>query len=221
MRNSIGHVQHSRLIFANNINFQQSISDPCLFIHMDKYTHIFFHVDDLLVFPNSLAHDPDTLLGMDLINKGLDMLGMTDCKPVKTPLFVRVQLKNATPEEKEEFSRLKVNYQTYTGILNYLSCRTRPDLAPAEILHCWKYLQGSKHLELTLQPNIHKSSNSLQHFTDATWADDLETHLSQSRSICFWKECPVAWNSKKQRNITLSSTKAEMNALADGVQENH
>ncbi|KNZ60730.1 hypothetical protein VP01_15096g1, partial [Puccinia sorghi] len=96
---------------------------------------------------------------------------------------------------------------TFTGILNYLSCRTRPDLAPAvsilpsfnnetgiehwkKVIHCWKY------------------------------ADDLETHLSRSGSIFFWKSCPVAWNSKKQRNITLSSTEAEMNALSDGVQEN-
>ncbi|KNZ60966.1 hypothetical protein VP01_14751g1, partial [Puccinia sorghi] len=59
-----------------------------------------------------------------------------------------------------------------------------------------------------------------QHYTNATWADDLETRLSQSSSICFWKACPVSWNSKKQRNITLSSTEAKMNALSDGVQEN-
>jgi hypothetical protein len=53
-----------------------------------------------------------------------------------------------------------------------------------------------------------------------TWADDLETWLSRSGSICFWKECPVSWNSKKQRNITLSSTEAKLNALSNGVQEN-
>ncbi|KNZ54851.1 hypothetical protein VP01_2833g2, partial [Puccinia sorghi] len=61
---------------------------------------------------------------------------------------------------------------------------------------------------------------SIQHYTDATWADDVETRLSRSGSICFWKHCPIAWNSKKQHNIALSSTEAELNALADGVQEN-
>jgi hypothetical protein len=30
----------------------------------------------------------------------------------------------------------------------------------------------------------------------------------------------VSWSSKKQKNITLSSTEAELNALSDGVQEN-
>ncbi|KNZ58327.1 hypothetical protein VP01_1951g3 [Puccinia sorghi] len=249
----------------SDINFHQSTSDPCLFIHNDKHTHIFFHVDDLLVvgnvdafealflnrFPNSTAHDPDTLLGMDvnkkvdcislsqvkLIKKGLEMLGMSDCKPVKTPLSVGIQLEPATENQKEEFSKLQINYRTYTGILNYLSCRTRPDLAPAvsilssfnqepginhwkEVIHCWKYLQGTKNLELTLRPAKLDATQALQHFTDATWADDLETRLSRSGSICFWKACPVAWNSKKQKNITLSSTEAELNALSDGVQEN-
>jgi transposase InsO family protein len=245
------------------IKFHQSSADPCLFIHNDRKSFIFFHVDDLLVvgdvdsfeelflsrFPNSSAHPPDTLLGMDLetgdnfvslsqrklIDKGLTMMGMLECKPVKTPLSVGVNLQPATPNEKEEFKALGVNYRTYTGILNYLSCRTRPDLAPAvsilssfnndpginhwkEIQHCWKYLQGTAHLKLTLRPN-EDGSNALEYFSDATWADDLESRLSRSGTICFWKNCPLAWGSKKQKNIAMSSTEAKMNALSDSVQE--
>ncbi|PLW31332.1 hypothetical protein PCANC_19617 [Puccinia coronata f. sp. avenae] len=196
----------------NEIFFTQSSADPCLFIHNDRKTFIFFHVDDLLVvgevdsfkelflkrFPNSSAHSPDTLLGMELqteeeaiklsqrklIEKGLTMLGMTDCKPVKTPLSVGVSLKPATEDEKLQFKALNINYCTYTGILNYLSCRTRPDLAPAvsilssfnndpgithwrEVIHCWKYLQGTAQLELTLRPS-EEAPNSLQYYSDAT-----------------------------------------------------
>ncbi|KNZ57459.1 hypothetical protein VP01_2152g8 [Puccinia sorghi] len=247
------------------IGYQQSTADPCLFIHKERGSYIFFHVDDLLVagnvnhfeelflkrFPNSTAHDPDTLLGMDisikdntvklsqekLIKKGLEMLGMTECRLVNTPLSVGIQITSASKEELEEFQKLSINYRTFTGILNYLSCRTRPDLAPAvsilssfnnspginhwkELQHVWKYLKGSKELSLTLQPRTSDSKEGLEHYTDATWADDLNTRLSRSGSICFWKNCPVAWNSKKQKNITLSSTEAEMNALADGAQEN-
>jgi hypothetical protein len=170
-----------------------------------------------------------------LIKKGLTMLGMTDCKPVKTPLSVGVSLKPATEDEKLQFKALNINYRTHTGILNYLSCRTRPDLAPAvsilssfnndpgitqwrEVIHCWKYLQGTAQLELTLRPS-EEAPNSLQYYSDATWADDLETRLSRSGSICFWKNCPLSWGSKKQKNIALSSTEAEMNALSDSVQE--
>ncbi|KAH9441023.1 hypothetical protein Pst134EB_033194 [Puccinia striiformis f. sp. tritici] len=247
------------------IHFEQSTSDPCLFIHRNKGSYIFFHVDNLIVvgdvenfekhflsrFPNSTAHDPDTLLGMvvnqddgsiklsqeKLINKGLQLLGMTDCRPVKTPMSPGVQLQAATEEERKEFDKLQINYRTYTGILNFLACRTRPDLAPAvsmlsrfnnapgishwkEVLHVWKYVAGSCDLSLTLRPDPSDGSKQIKFYTDATWADDLETRLSRSGTICFWKSCPVSWSSKKQKNITLSSTEAELNALSDGVQEN-
>jgi hypothetical protein len=248
-----------------SINFNQSTSDPCLYIHKDRSSFILFHVDDLIVvgnveefealfmnrFPNSTAHDPDSLLGMEvtqedgsiklsqpkLIQKGLEMLNLSECRPVKTPLSVAVQLKEATTKEKEDFEKLNINYRSYTGILNFLACRTRPDLAPAvsilssfnhapgithwkEVIHCWKYLSGTSDLSLNLNPDSSDQSQTLEYYTDATWADDLETRLSRSGTICFWKSCPVSWSSKKQKNITLSSTEAEMNALSDGAQEN-
>lgn len=121
-----------------DINFVQSTSDPCLFIHKDKTSFIFFHVDDLVVvgnveafetlflnrFPNSTAHEPDTLLGMDvikeqdkitlsqdkLIQKGIDLLGLQDCKPVNTPLSVGIRLGKASAEEIKAFNKLNVNY---------------------------------------------------------------------------------------------------------------
>ncbi|KNZ52980.1 hypothetical protein VP01_337g7 [Puccinia sorghi] len=202
-------------------------------------------------FPNSSAHDPDTLLGMELeqasdsiylsqpklIHKGLELLGLESCHPVKTPLSPGIQLMPATQQEKDDFGRLNINYRSHTGLLNFLACRTRPDLAPAvsilssfnsqpglnhwkQVLHCWKYLAGSVDLRLKLKPENSNSSNAVQFYTDATWADNLETRLSRSGSICFLKSCPVSWNSKKQKNITLSSTEAELNALSDSVQEN-
>ncbi|KNZ59599.1 hypothetical protein VP01_1697g1 [Puccinia sorghi] len=226
--------------WLKSINFAQSSSDPCLFSHKDGDSFVFFHVDDLIVagkvdvfedlfllrFPNSSAQDPDTLLGMELhqnldsitllqtklIRKGLLLLGMQECKPVLTPLSPGIKLLAPTKEEKKEFSKLNINYRSHTGLLNFLSCRTRPDLAPAvsmlsgfnnnpgikqwqQILHCWRYLKGTMDLKLTLQPD-------------------------SSGTICFWKSCPIAWNSKKQKNIALSSTEAYLKALSDGFQEN-
>lgn len=232
----------------NQIDFFQSIADPCLFIHKNKMSFIFFHVDELIVigdvkhfeknflqwFPDSSAHDPDTLLGMELtynsdrvslsqkklIEKGLELAGILDCRTVNTPMTVGIQLNEATPQERADFEKLKINYRTHTGILNYLSCRTRPDLAPAvsilsnfnntpginhwkQVIHCWKYLAGTIDLKLILSPDSSNYSKTIQHFTDATWADDIETRLSRSGSICFWKSCPIAWNGKKQCNISL------------------
>jgi transposase InsO family protein len=204
------------------INYLPSLSDACLFIHEERNSFIFFHVDDLIVvgrtdefedlflqrFPNSSAHDPDTLLGMNLqisdssitlsqpalIKKGLEMLDMLECRPVKTPLTPAVQLKTATDQDHEDFMKLNVNYRSYTGMLNYLACRTRPDLAAAvsilsrfnqrpglthwrEVLHCWKYLKGTQDLGLLLQPDPHMLIDRLNFFTDATWAEDHETRI--------------------------------------------
>ncbi|KNZ47112.1 hypothetical protein VP01_666g7 [Puccinia sorghi] len=122
------------------------------------------------------------------------------------------------------------------GMLNYLAFGTRPDLASAvsiiskfnqqpgishwkELLHCQKYLKGTEDMGLLLKPKPNKLLNQIMWFTDATWGEDQELRISRSRSLAFWKSCPILWNSKKQRNITMSSTESEMNALSDGEQE--
>jgi hypothetical protein len=247
-----------------DIGFSPSVSDACLFIHNKKDSFIFFHVDDLIVvgqtnnfeqlflsrFPNSTAHSPNTLLGMNLaisqksiklsqpalISKGLEMLDLDNCRPVKTPLTPAVQLHTATEEDHQAFLALDINYRSFTGMLNYLACRTRPDLAAAvsilswfnqrpglthwrEVLHCWKYLKGTLNLGLILKPNEKGLCDRLNYYTDVTWAEDQETRISQSGSLAFWKSCPILWNSKRQRNITMSSTESEMNAWSDGEQE--
>lgn len=86
-----------------------------------------------------------------------------------------------------------------------------------ELLHVCKYLLGTVNLSLTLNPT--DNDDGLTIFSDATWADDPETRLLQSGYIINWLSCPVAWKSRKQSNITLSKTEAELNALIDSAQE--
>ncbi|KNZ60388.1 hypothetical protein VP01_1560g1 [Puccinia sorghi] len=161
---------------------------PCLFIHKDKNLFIFFHVDDLVVvgkryqfeeiflkrFSNSSAHMLDTLLGMNLKFQ---------------PDAI------ATEEDHMEFVKLKINYFSYTGMLNYLFCRTRPDLSSVvsilsclnqrpglshwkEVLHFWKYLRGTHDWGLLLLPRAEAMNDRIKFYTDATWAEDQETQLS-------------------------------------------
>jgi hypothetical protein len=80
-----------------------------------------------------------------------------------------VQLGTATDEDHQEFLRLNINYRSFTGMLNYLAFRTRPDLAASvcilshfnqrpgmshwkEVIHCWKYLKGTKTRGLLQKP---------------------------------------------------------------------
>ncbi|KNZ50737.1 hypothetical protein VP01_4265g1 [Puccinia sorghi] len=130
-------------------------------MNVDVFEGLFLHR-----FPNSTAHDPDTLLGMDvtitnesislsqekLIDKGLKLLGLTECKAVNTPLSVAVQLKPASQEEKNEFSKLRINYRTHRlAELSLMPNSTGP-CTSSELLHCWKYVKGTRKLHLKLRP---------------------------------------------------------------------
>ncbi|KNZ53948.1 hypothetical protein VP01_3093g2 [Puccinia sorghi] len=212
------------------INYVPSAYNVCLFIQKDKDSFIFFHVNDMIVigrtekfqdlflnhFPNSTAHNPDTLLGMKLITsskaislsqptlikKGLEILDLVDYKPFKMPTTPAIQLHTSSEEDHQGFLKLNVNYRTYTAILNYLACRSRPDLASAvcilsrfnqgpdithwkAMLHFWKYLKGTQDFGLILKPDPALLSDCILFYTDAMWAEDQETRILQSGSIAF------------------------------------
>jgi hypothetical protein len=81
-------------------------------------------------------------------------------------------------------------------------------------------LKGTPNLGLFLQPNPSKLIDHIKFFTNVTWAEDQDSRISRSSTIAFWKSCPILWNSKKQKNITMSSTEYKTNALLDGKKEN-
>lgn len=186
-------------------------------------------------FPDASAHSPNTLLGMEitinesccslsqikLIKKGLETLKLKSCNPVLTPLTPNIQLTPASEQDADAFNQLGYNYRSFTGMLNYLACRTRPDLGAAvlillqfnhlpglshwkQVIHCWKYLKATMQFSLSLSPKA-DDPNSLVFYSEATWGSDLQDRTSQSGSICFWKSCPIIWNSKKQKLICMSS----------------
>ncbi|KNZ46416.1 hypothetical protein VP01_7296g1, partial [Puccinia sorghi] len=184
----------------NHINFTQSTADPCLFIHKNKGSFIFFHVDNLIfvgdinnfedlflkLFPNSTAHEPNTLLGIELnyesdsvslsqrklIDKGLKLAGIKECWPVNTPL--RFQ------KTKNQFQN-SYRHPQLLGMLNSAGSRS-----------CCLHTVYS-HFDLI-----------------------LTIYLTQSNTIPMQ---PGPMIVKPQHKIIHSSTKAEMNALSDGVQE--
>ncbi|MBW0491334.1 hypothetical protein O181_031049 [Austropuccinia psidii MF-1] len=59
----------------------------------------------------------------------IELYGMSDCKPISTPLVPGEHLQPATPKELEKFKELGVSFQSAMGCINYLSTATRPDLS--------------------------------------------------------------------------------------------
>lgn len=89
----------------------------------------------------------------------------------------------------------------------------RPGLSHwQEVLQVWRYLSGTKNLTITIGPQ--SITERLVCFSEAMWAEDPETRISQSGFICTFKGSPLYWTSKQQQCITHSSTESECLSLS-------
>lgn len=124
-------------------------------------------------------------------------------------------------------------YRKAIGSMLYISNNTRPDIAVAisilsrkinnpnnddwtELKRVMKYLKGTKDLKLCVGS---KSELHLKGFADADWAGDLNDRKSTSGFIFKLGDAVISYASRKQQNVTLSSTEAEFVSLAEASQE--
>lgn len=127
------------------------------------------------------------------------------------------------------------HYQKFIGALLYIAVNTRPDIAaPISILSQYikapkkvdwielkrvgRYLKHTMDYELKLS-NSNKSNMTLVGFADANWAEDHEDRKSNSGYIFRLNGGAVSWACRKQACIALSSTEAEIVALAETCRE--
>jgi hypothetical protein len=139
-----------------------------------------------------------------------------------------------TPEELEYMR--SVPYLSAVGSLMYLAVGTRPDIAFAvgalsrfnanpgrvhwkQVQHVFKYLAGTRDLMLCYGPG--QDSTSLQIYSDADYAGDVDSARSTSGHTVFIGKCLVNWSSKRQSVVAKSTTEAEYIAAneagSDGV----
>jgi Reverse transcriptase (RNA-dependent DNA polymerase) len=124
------------------------------------------------------------------------------------------------------------HYHSIIGKLNFLEKSTRPDIAYAvhqcarfclePVKRIGKYLADNGDMGMILNPKMH----SFECYVDAdlvgNWnrvtADvDQGTAKSRTAFIISYGGCPVAWASKLQTEVALSSTEAEYNALLESL----
>jgi hypothetical protein len=136
----------------------------------------------------------------------------------------------------------RFNYRRAVGKLNFLEKSTRPDIAYAThqvarfcedpkathgeaIEHIAKYLRDTADQGIILRPSPEKSFDV---FADAdfvgnwhrmTASDDPSTAKSRSGYVILYADCPIAWSSKLQTNIALSSCEAEYIALSESLRD--
>jgi hypothetical protein len=133
-------------------------------------------------------------------------------------------------------------YRSIVGELMWLSLITRVDIAhiasqlsryvtkPLQyhLLAAYRVLQylyhhRNEHLVFKgnpqRSPNDHMSSYDIKVWTDSDFADEKSNRVSISGWAVTLNSHPITWKSKKQSTVALSSTEAELYAIAEGVRE--
>jgi len=161
------------------------------------------------------------------LNEVLKRFGMEGSKPVNTPLCPSQRLdRPKVPVEKESKP-----YQALIGSLMYLSVFTRPDITYAvSVLSQFNNEFGEEHwtaakrvlryLKGTADRKLKFSKgDDLKVFADADWGNCVVDRKSYSGYVATICNGAVAWRSKKQSNVALSSTEAEIVSLSEACKE--
>ncbi len=161
--------------------------------------------------------------------------GMGDCNPVSTLLDPNIKLVKE-PDNADLSEMKKVPYEALIGSLMYAALGTRPDIkytvqalsqfnarpgpthwtAAKRVL---RYLKGMRNFGITYtgkgEPRMRAYYHNLrlEGYTDADWASNLDDRCSVSGYTFLIGNAAVAWSSKKQTTVVLSSMEAKYMAI--------
>ena len=105
---------------------------------------------------------------------------------------------------------------------------TRPhsttELSQKRVKHLLRYLHGTKHYKFTIEPTTTLRANTnnildLDVYVDADWAGCPTTRKSTSGFNIIFLGTTVAFGSRTQATIALSSADSELYAICTGVNE--
>jgi hypothetical protein len=169
------------------------------------------------------------------IRKMLEKAGMSDCKPVSTPMDPNVALcKTEGSDGNDDQERTKNDYAACIGELLYAAHATRPDILYAIVTLAqfterpnaehWtalkrvhRYLRGTADHKLTYGRN-RSISIEPNRFVDADWGSN-EHRKSISGYVFTIAGGAIAWSSKKQARVALSTAEAEYAAAVHATKQ--
>jgi len=157
----------------------------------------------------------------------LDAFGMDTATPNKTQMTSGFKLTKTTAGLLPEGNR----YVKWGGSLLHLSTTTRRDIFFAvgvlsRFMSCpeedhmraakgvLRYLRGASRLGV-----VYGSSKRLQGFVDADWAGDMDGRRSKTGFVFTCNGGPIAWASKRQSTVAISTAEAEDVAAAMATKE--
>ncbi|KAG2017226.1 hypothetical protein CC2G_015300 [Coprinopsis cinerea AmutBmut pab1-1] len=180
----------------------------------------------------SQSHYIDTLL---------KRFGLENANPVSTPIDPNVKLdafdsKDGNSLGEEVDPRISSGYATMIGSLMYLALGTRPEICYAvnrlaqytsrpravhftALKRIFRYLKGTKHFALTFGGlDDEEMTEDLHIYTDADWANGPD-RKSISGYVITLAGGAIAWSSKKQNTVALSTAEAEYVATTHAAKQ--
>jgi hypothetical protein len=170
------------------------------------------------------------------IHRILKRFDMEKANPVSTPMDINVKLHD-TPEdvEQNDGQNETLNYATAIGSLMYAAHATRPDILYAVITlaqftknpssthwtavkRVFRYLKGTINYKLTYGGRNQEWNSEVTQYVDSDWASNPH-RKSISGYVFKIAGGAVAWSSKKQTTIALSSTEAEYVAAVHATKQ--
>jgi len=164
----------------------------------------------------------------------LRTFGFWDNPPRITPMKPNTRLSkdDCDLSPKPDFHKC---YSGIVGSVGYLVTMTRPDLV-------WSYSEISKYVQLPGQPHMEAAEHVLRYiqhtwnetvtdtrgsrrinelwgWVDADWAGDTVFRRSHTGYILMMNGGPIFWKSRRQDNISLSTSEAEFVTASQTVQE--
>ncbi|CAM9817842.1 unnamed protein product [Choristocarpus tenellus] len=206
---------------------------------LEKYEGRDLGTPDKLIGVGITVGEDGITLDQQLYVKSIVMAGMgsMEVRETPTPLDPRMDL-SARQDNEEELNPTIYPYASIFGQLMFLAGMTRPDLtnsvrelgrrAASPCMQHWRRLQHVLHyVAWTLDVCIYygrgnKDINEggeelLVGYGDSDWGTDSQTRRSVTRYILWFNGSSMAWCSKLQLTVTLSSSEAEWTAMAYGM----
>jgi hypothetical protein len=159
----------------------------------------------------------------------LDRSGMSGCKGCQTPMEEKLKLSKDNTMAKVDATR----YQSIVGGLRYLT-HTRPDINfvvgyvsrfmedPREdhlttVKHLLGYIAGTSGYNI-IYPRQRMTTLELTWYNNSDMAGHIDGRKSTSGVLFFLSDCPITWQSQKQKIVTLSTYEAEYITAVEGCE---
>ena len=171
----------------------------------------------------------------EILEKYKHLLRGLDSKRANTPMERDLKLRKSenesmTPSQREYVS--KFPYQNLVGALLYLAINTRPDISYTvgvlarfnqypNFRACKALIRALLYLRETPDVEIQFTGKSLDIFgySDADWAGDLDSRRSTTGYVVYAAGGPIAWQSRLQTTVAVSTMEAEYMSAFGAIQE--